>query len=89
VLPNGATPSPLHRLSLVPQDPVVFSGSFRSNLDPFGQAGSDADVWGALRQAGLDGMVRATGVSVCPGGGGCICCAEGPIWCGFLGQGRG
>lgn len=49
-------------MSLVPQDPVVFSGSFRSNLDPFGQAGSDAAVWGALRQAGLDGLVRSSGV---------------------------
>lgn len=41
----------------------MFSGSFRSNLDPFGQAGSDAAVWEALRQAGLDGMVRSMGVS--------------------------
>jgi hypothetical protein len=27
------------RLSLVPQDPVIFSGTVRSNLDPFGQVG--------------------------------------------------
>lgn len=47
----------------MPQDPVVFSGTFRSNLDPFGQAGSDAAIWGALRQAGLDATVRANGVS--------------------------
>lgn len=52
------------RLSLVPQDPVVFSGSIRSNLDPFGQAGGDAELWAALRRAGLDGAVRAMGVSV-------------------------
>jgi hypothetical protein len=52
----------------------VFSGSFRSNLDPFSQAASDADVWGALRQAGLDALVRSMGVSgrvlVCGRGGG-------------------
>lgn len=41
----------------------MFSGSFRSNLDPFSQAESDATIWGALRQAGLDGMVRSMGVS--------------------------
>ncbi len=35
------------KLGLVPQDPVVFSGSIRSNLDPFGQY-EDADLWNAL-----------------------------------------
>ena len=34
------------RLSIVPQDPVLFSGTIRSNLDPFGQ---HAD--GALKEA--------------------------------------
>jgi ATP-binding cassette subfamily C (CFTR/MRP) protein 2 len=28
------------RLSLVPQDPVIFSGTVRSNVDPFGNAES-------------------------------------------------
>ncbi|GLC35697.1 hypothetical protein PLESTB_000485000 [Pleodorina starrii] len=46
------------RLSLVPQDPVIFSGTVRSNLDPFGQAGGDGDMWEALRRAGLDETVR-------------------------------
>ena len=58
-----ATPFLYPRLSLVPQDPVVFSGSFRSNLDPFGSAGGDGAIWGALKQAGLDGMVSSMGVS--------------------------
>ena len=35
------------------QDPVVFSGSVRSNLDPFGIAKSDASLWEALDQAGI------------------------------------
>lgn len=52
------------RLSLVPQDPVVFSGSVRSNLDPFGEAASDADIWEALRRAGADGAVRALGAGL-------------------------
>ena len=46
-------------MSLPAQDPVVFSGTFRSNLDPFGDAGSDERIWGALQQAGLAGAVRA------------------------------
>jgi hypothetical protein len=51
------------RLSLVPQDPIIFSGTVRSNLDPFDQAGSDAAIWAALRQAGIDGVVKSLGVS--------------------------
>ena len=51
------------RLSLVPQDPVIFSGSIRSNLDPFGQVEQDQQLWGALSQAGVEDMVRAMGVS--------------------------
>jgi hypothetical protein len=47
----------------VPQDPVIFSGSVRSNLDPFDQAGGDAAIWQALRQAGIDGLVKSLGVS--------------------------
>jgi ABC-type multidrug transport system fused ATPase/permease subunit len=40
------------KLSLVPQDPVVFSGSVRTNLDPFLERDDGAIVL-ALRQAGL------------------------------------
>ncbi|KAI8472504.1 MAG: P-loop containing nucleoside triphosphate hydrolase protein [Monoraphidium minutum] len=52
------------RLSLVPQDPVIFSGSVRSNLDPFGQAASDGVIWEALRRAGIDGLVRGLGAGL-------------------------
>ena len=38
-------------LALVPQDPVMFSGTIRSNLDPFG-ACTDDDLWQSLRQVG-------------------------------------
>ncbi len=37
----------------------MFSGSVRSNLDPFGDAGGDDAIWAALRQAGLRDTVRA------------------------------
>ncbi|KAK9823485.1 hypothetical protein WJX72_003089 [[Myrmecia] bisecta] len=41
------------KLALVPQDPVIFSGTVRSNLDPFDRAGSDAAIWAALHKAGM------------------------------------
>lgn len=37
---------------------MIFSGSVRSNLDPFGEATSDEAIWSSLRQAGLDDVVR-------------------------------
>lgn len=40
------------RLSIIPQDPTLFRGTVRSNLDPFDQR-SDLEMWTALRQAFL------------------------------------
>ena len=40
------------KLTIIPQDPVLFSGTMRSNLDPF-NVYSDDDVWLALQQAHL------------------------------------
>ena len=40
------------RLTILPQDPVIFAGSLRMNLDPFGQY-SDDQVWEALKHAHL------------------------------------
>jgi len=39
-------------LGIIPQEPVLLSGSIRYNLDPFGEA-SDVELWQALRQAHL------------------------------------
>ena len=36
-------------LCIIPQDPVLFSGTLRSNLDPFDQY-TDAAIWNALEQ---------------------------------------
>ncbi len=41
------------------QDPIIFAGSVRGNLDPNGDASSDADMWAALKQAGLKQMVQS------------------------------
>ncbi|GMH35949.1 hypothetical protein BSKO_03817 [Bryopsis sp. KO-2023] len=45
-------------LSLVPQDPIIFSGSVRLNLDPFNNASGDAEIWEALKQAGLEAFIK-------------------------------
>ncbi|KAM3726825.1 Multidrug resistance-associated protein [Dirofilaria immitis] len=46
------------KLTIVPQDPVVFSGTLRMNLDPFGHF-DDAVLWNALRTAHLDSLVHS------------------------------
>lgn len=46
------------RLALVPQDPVVFSGTIRSNLDPFEESNGDSELWVALEKAGLKSVVE-------------------------------
>jgi ATP-binding cassette subfamily C (CFTR/MRP) protein 1 len=40
------------RLAIIPQDPTLFRGTVRSNLDPFSEH-SDLELWSALRQSYL------------------------------------
>jgi ABC-type multidrug transport system fused ATPase/permease subunit len=47
-------------LSIIPQEPVVFSGTVRSNLDPWGET-SDSQMWDVLRQVGLEGAAKSAG----------------------------
>ncbi|OCL11568.1 hypothetical protein AOQ84DRAFT_229156 [Glonium stellatum] len=42
------------RLAIIPQDPTLFRGTIRSNLDPFNEH-TDLELWAALRQADLVG----------------------------------
>src|SRR4051812_32947382 len=44
-------------LCIIPQDPVLFSGSLRSNLDPFQQSNDEA-IWVGLEQVRMGAMVR-------------------------------
>eukprot|EP01138_Halocafeteria_seosinensis_P001293 gb/GECG01001326.1/.p1 GENE.gb/GECG01001326.1/~~gb/GECG01001326.1/.p1 ORF type:complete len:1688 (+),score=180.73 gb/GECG01001326.1/:1-5064(+) len=45
------------RISIIPQDPTLFSGTLRRNLDPL-ERHSDAEIWRALSQVSLEEPVR-------------------------------
>ncbi|KAI8853864.1 P-loop containing nucleoside triphosphate hydrolase protein [Chytridium lagenaria] len=81
---------PLARLrssvSVIPQDPVLFSGTIRSNLDPFSQYSDDA-IWKALEKSdlkqsisenpeGLDTVVTENGENFSTGQRQLICLAR-------------
>lgn len=46
-------------LSIIPQEPVLFSGSLRRNLDPFNER-TDSELWEALEKVTLKGKVKDT-----------------------------
>ncbi|XP_077235246.1 putative ABC transporter C family member 15 isoform X2 [Tasmannia lanceolata] len=46
------------RLSIIPQDPTMFEGTVRGNLDPLGKY-SDTEIWEALDKCQLGDLVRA------------------------------
>lgn len=45
-------------ISVIPQDPVLFSGSVRMNLDPFNRH-TDMELWSALKKSKLDRTVMS------------------------------
>ncbi|KAG0270667.1 Canalicular multispecific organic anion transporter 2 [Actinomortierella ambigua] len=47
-------------LAIIPQDPTLFAGTLRENLDPFGEL-EDVDLWQALERAHLKGYISSLG----------------------------
>ncbi|CAH9141477.1 unnamed protein product [Cuscuta epithymum] len=50
-------------LGIIPQSPVLFSGSVRFNLDPFNEH-NDADLWEALERAHLKEVIRRSSLGL-------------------------
>lgn len=46
------------KLSIIPQDPTMFEGTLRTNLDPLGE-NSDTEIWEALKKCQLEEIVSA------------------------------
>eukprot|EP01065_Artemidia_motanka_P043322 TRINITY_DN598_c0_g1_i3.p1 TRINITY_DN598_c0_g1~~TRINITY_DN598_c0_g1_i3.p1 ORF type:complete len:1640 (+),score=558.26 TRINITY_DN598_c0_g1_i3:85-4920(+) len=64
---------PAHKLSLtalrsamaiIPQEPVVFSGSVKRNVDPFGTASGLREIWQAVRDCHLEPHIRRRAAAV-------------------------
>ncbi|VUC31561.1 unnamed protein product [Clonostachys rosea] len=54
------------RLSIIPQDPVLFSGTVRSNLDPFGHHTDEALFDALVKVQLIDGDLIEYGVATAP-----------------------
>lgn len=74
------------KIAIIPQDPVLFSGSLRKNLDPFGEYNDDL-LWSALEavklkesmadlQAGLDTVMTEGGTNLSVGQRQLVCLAR-------------
>jgi ATP-binding cassette subfamily C (CFTR/MRP) protein 1 len=46
------------RLTIIPQDPVLFSGTIRTNLDPF-NVYSNEELWNSLELSHLESFVKS------------------------------
>ncbi|CAL8111094.1 unnamed protein product [Orchesella dallaii] len=54
-------------ISIIPQDPVLFSGTMRYNLDPFDEYPDD-ELWNTIREVELKNAVPALDCKVADGG---------------------
>eukprot|EP00474_Spongospora_subterranea_P010231 CRZ10689.1 hypothetical protein [Spongospora subterranea] len=64
------------RIAIIPQEPVVFAGTIRSNLDPYGEF-SDDDMWHALSAVELTDHIRLMGSSESGAGLDAVCVENG------------
>ncbi|XP_044262928.1 probable multidrug resistance-associated protein lethal(2)03659 isoform X2 [Tribolium madens] len=55
------------KISVIPQDPVLFQGSLRQNLDPFNEF-SDIEIWTALEDGCMKKVVKSLEVPINEGG---------------------
>lgn len=55
------------KISIIPQEPVLFSAPMRYNLDPFNEY-SDQDLWAALAEVELKEAVPSLDYKVAEGG---------------------
>lgn len=55
------------KISIIPQDPVLFSNTIRYNLDPFGSY-SDDSLWRSLEDVELKSMIESLDYFVTEGG---------------------
>lgn len=52
-------------ISIIPQEPVIFSGTIRSNIDPTGKY-TDEEIWQSLETVNLKGVVSSLDAEIDP-----------------------
>jgi len=45
------------KISIIPQEPMVFMGTIRENLDPYAHY-HDEEIWEVLKETSLDDAIR-------------------------------
>ncbi|KAF5303202.1 hypothetical protein FQA39_LY10115 [Lamprigera yunnana] len=54
------------KISISPQDPVLFSGTLRNNLDPYCKY-SDKELWDALDEVEMKSLIKSLEMKICEG----------------------